>query len=101
MEYPSAHDFYCQSNTHNLDQDGFHDLCHRDFIHALSQVVCRKLSHHQLDRYQHATFQCGIVCRNMGEEEADPILEMAMEYAGVLGTIVFNESCHLCDLTEA
>ena len=24
-----------------------------------------------------------------------------MEYAGALGTIVFNESCQLCDLTEA
>ena len=24
-----------------------------------------------------------------------------MEYAGTLGTIVFNESCCLCDLTEA
>ena len=24
-----------------------------------------------------------------------------MEYTGALGMIVFNESCHLCDLTEA
>ena len=24
-----------------------------------------------------------------------------MEYASALGTIIFNESCHLCDLTEA
>ena len=24
-----------------------------------------------------------------------------MEYAGALGTIIFNESCHLRDLTEA
>ena len=24
-----------------------------------------------------------------------------MEYAGALGTIVFDESCRLCDLTEA
>ena len=24
-----------------------------------------------------------------------------MEYAGALGTIIFNESCHLCNLTEA
>ena len=24
-----------------------------------------------------------------------------MEYAGALGTIIFDESCHLCDLTEA
>ena len=37
----------------------------------------------------------------MGEEEADPTLELAMEYAGALGTIVFDESCCLCDLTEA
>ena len=37
----------------------------------------------------------------MGEEEADPTLELAMEYAGALGTIVFDESCHLHDLTEA
>ena len=46
-------------------------------------------------------FQCGIVQRNIGEEEADPVLEIAMEYAGALGTIIFNESCHLQDLTEA
>ena len=29
------------------------------------------------------------------------MLELAMEYAGALGTIIFDESCHLCDLTEA
>ena len=37
----------------------------------------------------------------MGEEEADPVLELAMEYAGALSTIVFDESCRLRDLTEA
>ena len=37
----------------------------------------------------------------MGEEEADPTLELAMEYAGALGTIIFDESCRLCNLTEA
>ena len=37
----------------------------------------------------------------MGEEEADPTLELAMEYAGVLGTIIFDELCHLHNLTEA
>ena len=37
----------------------------------------------------------------MGEEEADPTLELAMEYTGALGTIVFDKSCHLHDLTEA
>ena len=29
------------------------------------------------------------------------MLELAMEYAGALGTIIFDESCHLHDLTEA
>ena len=37
----------------------------------------------------------------MGEEEADPTLELAMEYAGALGTIIFDESCHLHNLTGA
>ena len=37
----------------------------------------------------------------MGEEEANPMLELAMEYAGALGTIIFDESCRLHDLTEA
>ena len=64
-------------------------------------MACHKLSHHQLDPYQCATFQCSIVHRNVGEEEADPILETAIEYTGALGTIIFNESCHLHDLTEA
>ena len=36
----------------------------------------------------------------MGKEEADPTLELAMEYTGALGTIVFDESCCLYDLTE-
>ena len=101
MEYPSAHDFYCCSNTHNPDQDGFHDLYHRDFVHALSQVMRHKLSCHQLDPYQCATFQYGIIRRNVGEEEADPILETAMEYAGALGVMIFDELCRLCDLMEA
>ena len=37
----------------------------------------------------------------MGEEEANPTLELTMEYTGALGTIIFNESCCLRDLTEA
>ena len=61
----------------------------------------RKLSRHHLDPYQRAAFRCGIVHHNTGEEEGDPTLELAMEYAGALGTIIFNESCRLRDLTEA
>ena len=101
MEYPSAHDFYHRSNTHDPDQDGFHDLYHRDFIHALSCVARHKLSCHHLDPYQRAAFQCSIVRCNVGEEEADLVLKTAIEYAGALGTIIFNESCCLWDLTEA
>ena len=37
----------------------------------------------------------------MGKEERDPTLELVMEYAGALGTIIFDESCRLHDLTEA
>ena len=37
----------------------------------------------------------------MGEEEADPTLELAMEYTGALGTIIFDELCCLRDLMEA
>ena len=93
-------DFYRHSNTHNPDQDRFEDLYRRDFIHAISHVACCKLSCHHLDPYQRAAFHRGIIRYNMGEEEADPTLELAMEYAGALGTIVFDESCHLRDLTE-
>ena len=96
-----AHDFYLHSNTHDLDQDGFEDLYCWDFIHVISQVACHKLARHCLDPYQHAAFRHGIVCHNTGEEEADPTLELAMEYTGALGTIVFDESCRLRDLTEA
>ena len=101
MEYPSAHDFFSRSNTHDLDQDGFPDLYRCDFIHALSQVACRKLARHHLDPYQRATFQRGIVHRNIGEEEADPSLEIAMEYAGAVGVVVLDETSRLRDLTEA
>ena len=94
-------DFYRRSNTHNLDQDGFEDLYHCDFIHAISRVARRKLARHHLDPYQCAAFRHGIVHYNMGEEEADPTLELAMEYAGALGTIIFDKSCRLRDLTEA
>ena len=48
-----------------------------------------------------ATFQHSIVHRNVGEEEADPTLETAIEYAGALGVIIFDKSCCLRDLTEA
>ena len=94
-------DFYRRSNTHDPDQDGFKDLYRRDFIHAISRVARRKLTRYHLDLYQHAAFHRGIVCHNTGEEERDPTLELAMEYAGALGTIIFDESCHLHDLTEA
>ena len=93
-------DFYRRSNTHDPDQDGFEDLYRHDFIHAISRVARCKLSCHHLDPYQRAAFRCGIVRHNTGKEETDPVLELAMEYAGALGTIVFDESCCLCDLTE-
>ena len=94
-------DFYRRSNTHDPDQDGFEDLYRRDFIHAISRVARRKLARYHLDPYQRAAFRRGIVCYNTGEEEQDPTLELAMEYAGALGTIMFDESCRLRDLTEA
>ena len=61
----------------------------------------RKLARYHLNPYQCAAFCRGIVRHNTGEEEQDPTLELAMEYAGALGTIVFDESCRLRDLTEA
>ena len=64
-------------------------------------MACRKLSRHHLDPYQRAAFRRGIVRYNTGEEERDPTLELAMEYTGALGTIIFDESCRLRDLTEA
>ena len=67
----------------------------------ISQVACHKLACHQLDPYQRAAFRRGIVRHNTGEEEANPTLELAMEYSGALSTIVFDKSCHLRDLTEA
>ena len=72
-----------------------------DFIHAISRVARRKLRRHHLDPYQRAAFRRGVVRHNTGEEERNPTLELAMEYAGALGTIVFDESCRLRDLTEA
>ena len=93
-------DFYRYSNTHDPDQDGFEDLYHHDFIHAISRVARHKLSCHHLDPYQCAAFRHSIVHYNTGEEEANPTLELAMEYAGALGTIVFDESCRLRNLTE-
>ena len=94
-------DFYRQSNTHDPDQDGFEDLYHHDFIHAISWVAHCKLARHRLNPYQCATFRHGIIHHNTGEEEADPMFELAMEYAGALGTIIFDKSCRLRDLTEA
>ena len=94
-------DFYHHSNTHDPDQDGFEDLYRRNFIHTISRVACRKLARHHLDPYQRAAFRRGIIHHNTGEEEANPTLELAMEYAGALGTIIFDESCRLQDLTEA
>ena len=67
----------------------------------ISQVARRKLVHHCLDPYRHAAFCHGIVRHNTGEEEANPMLELAMEYASALGTIIFDKSCRLCNLTAA
>ena len=64
VEYPSAHDFYHRSNTHDPDQDGFKDLYRHDFIHAISQVVHCKLARHRLNPYQCATFRRRIICHN-------------------------------------
>ena len=61
----------------------------------------RKLRRHHLDPYQRAAFRRGVVRYNTGEEESNPTLELAMEYAGALGTIIFDKSCRLRDLTEA
>ena len=94
-------DFYRCSNTHDPDQNGFEDLYHHDFIHAISCVARCKLAHHHLDPYQHAAFRHSIVQHNTGKEETDPTLELAMEYAGALGTIVFDKLCRLCNLMEA
>ena len=94
-------DFYHRSNTHDPDQDRFEDLYHRDFIHTISRVACCKLACHQLNPYQRTAFRCGIVRYNTGEEEVDPTLELAMEYASALGTIIFDESCRLHNLTKA
>ena len=77
------------------------DFYRRDFIHVISHVARCKLARYHLDLYQRAAFRHGIVCHNTGEEERDPTLELAMEYAGALGTIIFDESCRLRDLTEA
>ena len=94
-------DFYHRSNTHDPDQDRFEDLYHCNFIHAISCVARCKLAHHHFDPYQCAAFRRGIVCYNTGEEERNPTLELTMEYASALGTIVFDKSCRLCNLTEA
>ena len=59
------------------------------------------MARHQLDPYQRAAFHHGIICHNTGEEELNPVLELAMEYTGALSTIVFDESCRLRNLTEA
>ena len=80
-------------NTHDPDQDGFEDLYCWDFIHTISQVARHKLARHQLDPYQCAAFRRGIIRYNTGKEEANPTLELAMEYAGALGTIIFDKSC--------
>ena len=64
-------------------------------------MACCKLARHHLYPYQRAAFRRGIVCYNTGEEEANPTLELAMEYAGALGTIIFDKSCRLRNLTEA
>ena len=94
-------DFYHCSNTHDPDQDRFEDLYRRNFIHAISRVARHKLACHCLDPYQRAAFCCGIVCHNTGEEESNLTLELAMEYASALGTIIFDKSCCLRNLTEA
>ena len=92
---------YCLKTLNKLSIYPLDNTPSAPSVHAISRVACCKLAHHQLDLYQHAMFCHSIIQQNLGEEEADPTLELAMEYSGALGTIIFDKSCHLRDLTKA
>jgi len=72
-----------------------------DFICAAGRVSRRKLDRIKTSPYQQALLRRGITTKVDAEDERVPVLQQAMEYAGAMGTMVFNEVAYINGQTES
>jgi len=68
---------------------------------ASSRVARRKLDRLATGPYQRALLRRGVTTKVDAEDEREPILQKAMEYAGAVGTMVMDELAYVHERTEA
>jgi len=81
-------------------EEGFEDLFRDDFIMASGRVARRKLDRLATGPYQRALLRRGVTTKVDVEDEREPILQKAMEYAGAVGTMVMDELAYVHENTE-
>jgi len=75
-------------------EEGFEDLFRDDFIMAAGWVSRRKLNRITTGPYQRALLRRGVSKRV-------PVLQQAMEYAGLVGTMLLDEVAYVNGQTES
>jgi len=68
---------------------------------ASSRVARRKLDRLATGPYQRALLRRGVTTKVDVEDEQEPVLQKAMEYAGAVGTMVMDELAYVHERTEA
>jgi len=67
---------------------------------ASGRVARRKLDQLETGPYQHALLRRGVTTKVDTEDERRPVLQQAMEYAGVVGTMVMDELAYIHERGE-
>jgi len=67
---------------------------------ASGHVARRKLDRLATGPYQRALLRHGVTTKVDVEDEQEPILQKAMEYAGAVGTMVMDELAYVHERTE-
>jgi len=68
---------------------------------ASGRVARRKLDRLVTGLYQRALLRRGVTTKVDAEDEREPVLQKAMEYAGAVGTMVMDELAYVHEQTEA
>jgi len=67
---------------------------------ASGRVARRKLDRLATGPYQRALLRRGVTTKVDAEDEREPVLQKAMEYAGAVGTMVMDELAYVHERTE-
>jgi len=95
-----AQDFWTRSLV-TWPKEGFDNLYRDDFINTVGWVSRQKLEQLEMGPYQCTLLKRGVTKRRDVEDEDQPILTQAMEYAGAVGTMVLNKLAHIHKKVEA